>query len=235
MIRDNAPSDGRTVLVVDDEPSIRRFLRPYLGSQGYRVIEAETGRQALALAGENEPDVILLDLGLPDMDGLEVLAGLSPWTRSKVVVISARGQESQKVAALDAGASDYLTKPFGLAELAARLRAVLRRSPGEEEGLPARVTYGDVDIDFQAHAVTLAGEPVHLTPTEYNLLACLVRHVGKVVTHAMLLREVWGRHSLERDHYVRIHVHKLRRKIEADPARPRHLHTETGVGYRFVP
>jgi two-component system, OmpR family, KDP operon response regulator KdpE len=227
--------DNTLILVVDDEASIRRFLSPFLEAQGHRVLEAATGREALALAGSHNPDLILLDLGLPDVDGQEVLAKLSPWSRSRVIVLSARGQEADKVAALDAGASDYLTKPFSLAELAARIRATLRAAPRDQAPAPPpQVRCGDLFMDFEARVVQRAGQDVHLTPTEFKLLACLVRHSGKVLTQGQLLREVWGARSQEQAHYVRIHIHKLRQKIEADPARPRLLHTETGVGYRFV-
>ncbi len=226
--------DKALILVVDDEEPIRRFLTPFLEAQGHRVLEAATGEAALALADAEKPDVILLDLGLPDLDGQELLGRLAPWSRSRVIVLSARGREADKVAALDAGASDYLTKPFGLAELAARIRAVMRQASREAEAMPDLVECGDLVMDFSARVVKRSGQEVHLTPTEFKLLACLVRHRGKVVTSGQLLREVWGRHTPEQGHYVRIHVHKLRQKIEVDPARPRHLHTETGVGYRFV-
>jgi two-component system KDP operon response regulator KdpE len=223
-----------TILAVDDEPAILRFLRPFLEAQGYAVLEARTGREALTLASSHDPEVILLDLGLPDMDGAQVLAGLAPWRRGAVIVLSARGQEQDKVFALDQGASDYLTKPFSLAELAARIRALLRRQASSEAAQPAVLQYGGLHIDLEGHTVSLDGEDVHLTPTEFKLLAFLVQHAGKVVTHGQLLLEVWGKRSAGQEHYVRIHVHKLRHKIEKDPARPRRLHTETGVGYRFV-
>lgn len=222
-----------TILVVDDEAAILRFLKPFLQAEGYAVIEARTGREALALASSHEPEVILLDLGLPDMDGQEIIQALPPWSRARVIVVSARGREQDKVSALDLGASDYLTKPFSLAELAARIRALLRRGATAAAPLPSSYRFGDLSIDIGAHVVRLGGEEVHLTPTEFKMLAFLARHAGKVVTHGQLLKEVWGKHSQGQEHYVRIHVHKLRQKIEPDPARPRHLHTETGVGYRF--
>ncbi|MBI4806816.1 MAG: winged helix-turn-helix domain-containing protein [Desulfovibrio sp.] len=222
-----------TILTVDDESAILRFLRPFLESEGYAVLDARTGREALALASSHEPEVILLDLGLPDMDGNEVLESLPPWSRARVIVLSARGQEQDKVSALDKGASDYLTKPFSLGELAARIRALLRRGAAQDAPQASLLQFGNLSIDLEGHVVTLEGEDVHLTPTEFKLLAFLVRHSGKVVTHSQLLREVWGKHSQGQEHYVRIHVHKLRQKIEKDTARPRHLHTETGVGYRF--
>lgn len=226
-------SKRATILAVDDEAAILRFLKPFLQAEGYAVLEARTGREALALASSHEPEVILLDLGLPDMDGQEILQALAPWSRSRVIVVSARGQEQDKVSALDLGASDYLTKPFSLAELAARIRALLRRGAAADAPPPANYRFGDLSIDIEAHVVRLGGEEVHLTPTEFKMLAFLARHAGKVVTHGQLLKEVWGKHSQGQEHYVRIHVHKLRQKIEPDPARPRHLHTETGVGYRF--
>jgi len=222
-----------TILVVDDEAAILRFLKPFLLAEGYAVLEARTGREALALASSHEPEVILLDLGLPDMDGQEIIQALPPWSRSRVIVVSARGREQDKVSALDLGASDYLTKPFSLAELAARIRALLRRGATADAPPPANYQFGDLSIDIEAHVVRLGGEEAHLTPTEFKMLAFLARHAGKVVTHGQLLKEVWGKHSQGQEHYVRIHVHKLRQKIEPDPARPRHLHTETGVGYRF--
>lgn len=222
-----------TILVVDDEAAILRFLKPFLQAEGYAVLEARTGREALALASSHEPEVILLDLGLPDMDGEEIIQALPPWSRARVIVVSARGREQDKVSALDLGASDYLTKPFSLAELAARIRALLRRGATADAPPPASYRFGDLSIDIEAHVVRLGDEEVHLTPTEFKMLAFLARHAGKVVTHGQLLKEVWGKHSQGQEHYVRIHVHKLRQKIEPDPARPRHLHTETGVGYRF--
>ena len=226
-------SSTATILVVDDEAAILRFLKPFLQAEGYAVLEARTGREALALASSHEPEVILLDLGLPDMDGEEIIQALPPWSRARVIVVSARGREQDKVSALDLGASDYLTKPFSLAELAARIRALLRRGATADAPPPASYRFGDLSIDIEAHVVRLSGEEVHLTPTEFKMLAFLARHAGKVVTHGQLLKEVWGKHSQGQEHYVRIHVHKLRQKIEPDPARPRHLHTETGVGYRF--
>ena len=226
------PDTTHTILIVDDEPAIRRFLAPFLEAEGYGVIEAATGRDALAAS--QDADVILLDLGLPDMDGEAVLQALPPWNRARVIVLSVRGREQDKVRALDLGASDYLTKPFGLAELAARIRALLRREGTVGQEPPSQYVFGNLVIDLDGHGVRRDGAEVHLTPTEFKLLAFLVRHADKVVTHGQLLKEVWGRHSQGQEHYVRIHIHKLRQKIEPDPARPRHLHTETGVGYRFV-
>lgn len=226
-------AESVTILAVDDEAAILRFLKPFLEAEGYSFVPADSGREAISLASSLDPDVILLDLGLPDLDGQEVIRSLPPWSRARVIVLSARGREQDKVAALDAGASDYLTKPFSLGELAARIRALLRRVERQEAAQAATLRFGDLFIDLEGHEVTLEGREVHLTPIEFKLLAELTRHAGKVVTHAQLLREVWGRHSQDQEHYVRIHVHKLRQKIEKDPARPRHLQTETGVGYRF--
>lgn len=224
----------KTVLIVDDERAIRKFLRTFLETQGYRTPEATTGREALALAALASPDVILLDLGLPDMDGLTVLERLREWSEVPVIVLSARGQEADKVAALDAGAVDYLTKPFGVEELSARIRVALRQARRGEEPELSVIDGKDLRIDITAHRVWTEGKEVRLTPLEFKLLATLARHAGKVVTQRQLLSEVWGQSSNEQGHYVRIYVHQLRRKIEPDPARPRYLRTEPGIGYRFV-
>jgi two-component system, OmpR family, KDP operon response regulator KdpE len=224
----------KTILIVDDEPPIRRFLSPFLEAEGYAVLEADSGHGALSLIASHGPDVILLDLGLPDMDGEELLRTLPMWIRAKVIVLSVRSRERDKVTALDLGASDYLTKPFSLGELAARIRVCLRRVGSEGESPPSRYTFGELRIDLEAHVASLKGEDLHLTPTEFKLLAYLARHAGKVVTHGQLLKEIWGKQSHGQEHYVRIHIHKLRQKIEQDPARPRYLHTETGIGYRFT-
>ncbi|UJX41536.1 response regulator transcription factor [Desulfovibrio sp. JY] len=227
-------TNKKTILIVDDEPPIRRFLTPFLEAEGYAVIEAGLGREALSLIASHEPDVILLDLGLPDMDGEELLRALPMWVRAKVIVLSVRSRERDKVTALDLGASDYLTKPFSLAELAARIRVCLRRGGDDGESPPTRYVFGDLWIDMEAHTAGLAAQDLHLTPTEFKLLAYLARHAGKVVTHGQLLKAVWGKQSQGQEHYVRIHIHKLRQKIEQDPARPRYLRTETGIGYRFT-
>ncbi len=222
------------VLLVDDEPQIRRFLRAALPAQGYRLIEAATGAEALSQAATRVPDVILLDLGLPDLDGVEVARRVREWTRTPILVLSARDREAEKVAALDAGADDYLTKPFGLEELLARLRVALRHAAaaGGVAGEPA-FEAGDLRVDFAARRVQRAGQDVRLTPTEYRLLCVLLKHADKVVTQRQLLREVWGPGSVDQPHYLRVYMGQLRHKLEADPARPRHLLTETGVGYRF--
>ena len=222
------------VLLVDDEPQIRRFLRAALPAQGYRLIEAATGAEALSQAATRVPDVILLDLGLPDLDGVEVARRLREWTHTPILVLSARDREAEKVAALDAGADDYLTKPFGLEELLARLRVALRHAAALAGGAGEPVfEAGELHVDFAARRVQRAGQDVRLTPTEYRLLCVLLKHADKVVTQRQLLREVWGPGSVDQPHYLRVYMGQLRHKLEADPARPRHLLTETGVGYRF--
>lgn len=223
-----------TILAIEDEAPIRRFLRAYLEGRGFALLEATTGGEGLSLAASHNPDVILLDLGLPDIDGLAVLSRLREWTQTPIIILSARGQENDKVAGLDAGADDYLVKPFGVGELEARIRVALRHAAkigsGEEEAVFAS---GDLRVDFAARKVTVGDVEAHLTPLEFKLLAVMARHAGKVVTQAQLLREVWGRSSAEQGHYVRVYVHQLRHKIEREPARPVHLKTETGVGYRL--
>jgi two-component system, OmpR family, KDP operon response regulator KdpE len=219
------------VLVVEDEPPLRRFLRAALGSHGYRLVEAGTVREAEQLATSHNPDVYLLDLGLPDGDGVDLTRRLREWTRAPIIVVSARGREEDKVNALDAGADDYLTKPFGVNELLARLRVALRHAQAAPGG-PQVVEAGPVRIDLARREVTVDGREVRLTPTEYRLLALFARHAGKVLTHRQVLREVWGPHVTEA-HYVRVHMAELRKKIEADPARPHLLVTEPGVGYRL--
>jgi two-component system, OmpR family, KDP operon response regulator KdpE len=219
------------ILLIEDEPQMRRFLRITLQSQGYRLVESETGGDGLTQAATRNPDVILLDLGLPDLDGLEVTKRLREWTETPIIVISAREQEQDKVKALDAGADDYLTKPFGVGELLARLRAALRhRAP--ETGVPT-MTAGDLTVDLTRRLVTLANEPVQLTPTEYELLRVLMTHAGKVLTHRQLLREVWGAAYELETHLLRVNISNLRRKIEPEPARPQYILNEPGVGYRL--
>jgi two-component system KDP operon response regulator KdpE len=227
--------DAATVLVIEDDRQIRRFLRAMLQSQGYVVLEAETGKDGLREAAERPPEVIVLDLGLPDMEGLDVLREIRQWSNLPVIVLSARGQEFQKVQALDAGADDYLTKPFGAPELAARLRVALRHaaSSGQEPGERA-FSVGDLTVDLPARRVLLGGKEVHLTPIEYRLLSVLVKHPGKVVTHSQLLREVWGPDCEFESQYVRVYMSQLRRKLEQEPAQPRYLLTESGVGYRIA-
>ncbi|MFN8652471.1 MAG: response regulator [Gemmatimonadales bacterium] len=222
-----------TVLLIEDEPQMRRFLRAALGNQPYELVEAPTAREGLAQAASRNPDIILLDLGLPDADGLSVTREIRGWSRTPIIVISARGQEHDKVAALDAGADDYLTKPFGVEELLARMRVALRHaalagSPGE----PVFEAFG-VKVDLASRQVWKQGEEVHLTPLEYKLLAAMVRQAGKVVTQRQLLKEVWGVNAVNHPHYLRVYITQLRHKLEQDPAQPRLLQTETGVGYRL--
>lgn len=221
------------VLIIEDERPIRRFLVAALEDAGYRTIEAASGEEGLRCAASSPPDVVILDLGLPDLDGQEALRRLREWFCGPILVLSARDQESEKVLALDQGADDYVTKPFGVGELLARIRAALRhkQSQGTE---PPVVEVGDLRIDRAARVVQRAGQDVHLTPLEYKLLITLVQHAGKVLTHRFLLREVWGPHQTQENHYLRVFVAGLRRKLEADPARPRYLVTEQGVGYRFL-
>ena len=224
----NAP--GPLVLVVDDEAQVRRFLRAALGSRGYRLVEAESVREAEQLATSHNPDVYLLDLTLPDGDGVDLARRLREWTAAPIIVLSARGREEDKVNALDAGADDYLTKPFGVNELLARLRVALRHAQATPE--QPVLEAGPLRLDLARREVTVDGREVRLTPTEYRLLALLARHAGKVLTHRQILREVWGPNATEA-HYVRVQMAELRKKIEADPARPRLLVTEPGVGYRL--
>jgi two-component system, OmpR family, KDP operon response regulator KdpE len=222
------------ILVIEDDPPIRRLLHTTLSGEGYRVAEAETGDRAVRLASQQPPDLVILDLGLPDIDGQDVLRRLREWMRSPVIVLSARDQEKQKVAALDAGADDYLTKPFGTGELLARVRVALRHANRRaDEGQLTTFESGDLKVDLEARRVTAKGAVVRLTPLEYKLLATLVRHAGKVLTHRFLLKEVWGPLQDE-PHHLRVFMASLRRKIEEDPAQPRHLVTEQGVGYRLT-
>lgn len=223
--------NGTRILVVDDEPAIRRFLRVSLAAHGYIVSEAASGQAALAAATSQHPDVIVLDLGLPDMDGIDVTRMLREWSRVPVIILSVRGQETDKIAALDAGADDYVTKPFGMGELLARLRAALRHA-AHTAGEPVFVD-GELVVDLAQRRVTLSGHEVQLTPTEYDLLRALVVHAGQVLTHHQLLREVWGAGYEQETHILRVNISNLRRKIEPDPARPRYVLTEPGVGYRL--
>ena len=219
------------VLVVDDEPQIRRALRTSLEAHGYEAESVGTGGEGVVRVADRPPDLVLLDLGLPDGDGLTVLHRLPADARPPVIVLSARGQEGDKVTALDAGAEDYLTKPFGAGELLARIRVVLRRVGSAPA--PDVIEVGPIRIDQPRHTVTVGGHDVHLTPIEFRLLLELARHPGRVLTHRQLLREVWGPNAIEEVHYLRVHRGALRRKIEADPARPQWLLTEAGVGYRL--
>jgi two-component system KDP operon response regulator KdpE len=221
-----------TILVVEDEPEIRRFLRSSLGTEGYRVVEAETGERGAIDAATHKPDLAIVDLGLPDVDGVEVIRRIRGWSPMPILVLSARAQERSKIEALDAGADDYVTKPFGVGELLARVRVALRHATQPPSG--KELGFSDVKIDFEKRRASRDGAEVHLTPIEFKLLACLAKHLGMVVTHRQLLREVWGPSHVEHTHYLRIYMKQLREKLEADPVRPRHLLTETGVGYRLV-
>jgi two-component system KDP operon response regulator KdpE len=221
-----------TILVVDDEVQIRRLLRITLDTAGYAVLEADSGKIGLEEAARCQPDAIILDLGLPDLSGLEVLRMLREWSKVPVLVLTVLAAERDKVAALDAGADDYLTKPFGSAELTARVRAILRRAPGEND--PAVVAFGDIEMDLAARVVRRAGAEVRLTAKEYAMLRLLVIHRGKVVTHGHMLRELWGPKAEDNTHYLRVHMTHIRQKLEAEPHKPRHLRTESGIGYRLV-
>ncbi len=221
------------ILIVEDEAPIRRFLRASLPLHDYRWVEAPTATEGLHLAAAQRPDVVILDLGLPDMDGIEVVRQLREWSQVPVLVLSARDQESDKIAALDAGADDYLTKPFGIGELLARLRVAIRHGARRAAPEAPRYEIGDWTVDFAARRVFVADQEVHLTPTEYRLLQALIRHAGKVLTHRQLLRELSGDEHGDASHTLRVHISSLRRKMEPDPARPRHLITEPGVGYRL--
>jgi two-component system, OmpR family, KDP operon response regulator KdpE len=219
------------VLVVDDEEAIRRFLRVTLSSQSYGVIEAASGREALSAAATHKPDVVILDLGLPDIEGVEVTRLLREWTQIPIIIVSVRGSEGDKIAALDAGADDYLTKPFGMGELLARLRAALRRGT-QATGEPVFAT-GSLKVDLVRRLVSVAGREASLTPNEYELLRILVTHAGKVLTHGYLLREVWGVEYGDEFHMLHVNISNLRRKIEPDTAHPQFIITEPGVGYRL--
>jgi two-component system KDP operon response regulator KdpE len=226
---------GPLVLVVEDEAQMRRFLRATLSAHGFRLVEAETAREALALATAQAPEIILMDLGLPDGDGIELTRRLREWSRVPIIVISARGREADKVEALDAGADDYLTKPFGTNEMLARIRVALRhaRAAASTATDTPALDLGPLRVDLAQRAVTLNGDELHLTPIEYRLLALLAQNAGRVLTHQQLLREVWGAGHTHQPHYLRVYMATLRRKIERDPARPTILQTEQGVGYRL--
>ena len=229
-------------VIIEDEPQIRRFVRAALEAEGWQVYEADTVKKGLTEAGTRKPDLLVVDLGLPDSDGLALIRDVRSWSNVPIVVLSARADEADKIAALDAGADDYLTKPFGVGELLARMRANLRRprtAPGESatdtsaEADPL-FRFGNIEVDRQARLVRRGGAEVHLTPIEYRLLTVLIANVGRVLTHRQLLREVWGPSHAEQSHYLRIYMGHLRQKLETDPAQPRHFLTETAVGYRLV-
>jgi two-component system KDP operon response regulator KdpE len=222
------------ILAIEDEPQMQKFLRASLEAEGYRVIEAEAGKEGIALARTHNPDLFLLDLGLPDIDGMDVTREIRTFSAKPIIVISARGQEEDKVKALDVGADDYLTKPFGTSELMARIRVALRHaSRAKEESTEPVLQVGDLQIDLDRRRVTSDGNEVHLTPNEYKLLAYLMKHAGKVLTHRQLLKEVRGAAYASQTHYLRVYMVQLRHKLEVDPARPRYLVTEPGVGYRL--
>ena len=225
-------TDGAQVLVVDDEAQIRRFLRISLEANGYRVDETNNGLEAIARAAQIRPDLIILDLGLPDMDGLEVLKRLREWTKTPVIILSVRDANKDKISALDAGADDYLSKPFSVEELMARIRVAQRHAQPDVED--AVFTSGSLQVDLARRLVTVKGEPVKLTPTEYALLRLLIQNMGKVLTHRQILREVWGAEYVNETHYLRVYFAQLRQKIEEDPALPQIILTEPGVGYRLV-
>ncbi len=231
-----------TVVVIEDEPQIRRFVRQALEAEGWQVHEADSAKKGLTEAGTRKPDLLVLDLGLPDGDGLDVIRDVRGWSSVPIIVLSARADEADKIAALDAGADDYLTKPFGVGELLARVRANLRRPRSAAGGGTSEAafdespvfTFGDVAVDRQARLVRRSGTEVHLTPIEYRLLTVLIANAGRVLTHRQLLREVWGPSHAGQSHYLRIYMGHLRQKLEADPTQPRHLLTETAVGYRLI-
>lgn len=231
----NNETSNPVALIVEDEPQIRRFVRMALEGEGWQVHLSETLKRGLIDAGTRSPDLIILDLGLPDGDGLDLIREVRAWSPVPIIVLSARIDEGDKIMALDAGADDYLTKPFGIGELLARVRAALRRQHKGIVEAASSVHFGEVEVDLHKRQVRRGGQPVHLTPTEYKLLSVLLANLGRVVTAPQLLREVWGPSNADNGHYVRIYMGHLRQKLEADPAQPRHLLTETAVGYRLQP
>nr|WP_202628702.1 two-component system response regulator KdpE [Cronobacter malonaticus] len=220
-------------MIVEDEKEIRRFLRTALESEGLRVYDAETLQRGLIEAATRKPDLVILDLGLPDGDGIDFIRDYRQWSQTPVIVLSARSDEQDKIAALDAGADDFLAKPFGIGELQARLRVALRRHGSASQSDPV-VRFSDITVDLAARRITRGAEEIHLTPIEFRLLGVLLNNPGKVLTQRQLLSQVWGPNAVEHSHYLRIYMGHLRQKLESDPARPRHLLTETGIGYRFM-
>ena len=222
------------VVLIEDEPQIRRFLRATLTGHGYRLFEATSGADGVVEVGSRQPDVVIVDLGLPDMDGLDVIRRIREWTATPIIVLSARGQERDKVEALEAGADDYVSKPFGVGELVARMRVAWRHAAGAHGADEPLFSVGELKIDLAHRRVSVGGRDVHLTPHEYRLLTTLAHHAGKVLTHQQLLKDVWGPPYVEQAHYLRVYMAQLRRKLESDAARPRYLLTEPGVGYRLA-
>ena len=231
----NAMTQDPKILIIEDEQEIRRFLRASLANHGYRLIESETGQRGLDLVADEHPDLVLLDLGLPDTDGLTVIRQLRGWSQVPIIVFSARGREADKVKALDAGADDYLTKPFSVVELQARIRVALRHAnQGHDEAGEPVFTLGRLRVDLERRQVFVGEKEVHLTPIEYRILTTLIKHAGKVVTHRQLLKEVWGPDSVFETHYLRVYMTHLRRKIEPNPAQPQFVLTDPGIGYRLA-
>jgi len=226
---------GHLILIVEDEPQIRHFLRTTLTAAGYRVVEAENGERGVLEAATHKPDLVMVDLGLPDLDGVEVVKRIRAWSALPILILSARSAEADKIAALDSGADDYVTKPFGVGELTARIRVALRHAArGAAKDGAQTLRLGEIEVDLARRLVRAEGKDIHLTPIEFRLLACLASHAGMVLTQRHLLREVWGPSYVDQSHYLRIYMKQLRHKLEPDPARPRYLLTETGIGYRLV-
>ncbi|GAA5182244.1 two-component system response regulator KdpE [Niveibacterium umoris] len=233
-MRDPEAAGAIHILVIEDDPQIRRFVRVALEGEGLQVSESDTARRGLIDAATRRPDLLVLDLGLPDLDGIDVIRDLRTWSNAPVLVLSARTDEADKVAALDAGADDYLTKPFGVPELLARIRALKRRIVRVAEPEGAEIRFGEIRLDLARREVTRAGTAIHLTPIEYRLLALLASNAGRVLTQRQLLKDVWGPGHMEDGHYLRVFIANLRKKLEADPLRPTYIKTETGVGYRLM-
>ena len=228
-------SDAPKILLIEDEAEIRRFLRVSLVGHDFRLVEAATGKEGVQRAADEQPELVILDLGLPDIDGMEVIRQVRGWSQVPIVILSARGQEQEKVQALDAGADDYLTKPFSVSELLARIRVALRHAVQASGAAPDAIFELDgLRVDLARRQVFVGGQEIHLTPIEYRLLTTMVKYAGRVVTHRQVLREVWGPDCIYETHYLRVYMAQLRRKLEADPARPRFLLTEPGVGYRLA-
>ncbi len=222
------------IIVIEDDPPIRRFLRTGLSTQGFTVFEADSGKQGIVEAGMRKPDLVILDLGLPDMDGVDVIKAIRAWSELPIIILSARSSEQHKISALDAGADDYLTKPFGFGELLARMRVALRHANRPPEQLQAEVfVTANLKVDLHKRVVSVDDREVHLTPIQYRLLTVLIKHAGKVLTHQQILKHVWGPSYQENAHYLRIYMSQLRQKLEADPTQPQFLLTESGVGYRL--